>query len=294
MILSLIFTIITTKRRVSLWLLCFRLSRGRVLVRARVRGLCVRPRARCLGSFWLRLSRRRRRRGRSRRGGLCACLWRVVVAPSVAVALCGLSPSLFPLFPPRLSRRPRRCCRVCSCWLFRFAFPAPRLRGACLLRGCLRRGFWARRGRRLRSRPRRGCPRGLSVGGCVFCRVGRVGRRRGGLRAAFRRARVRRRRLRFWRGAACVSGRAVSVRPVAVGVGVALLLRPRLRLVGVGGLCGGLALAARGVSVRLLRAPVVGRVAAGGRRRLGFGLPARSSRRPACAFLGAGFFCPKK
>ena len=265
------------------------------MVRARRGGLCVRPRARCRASFWLRRLRRRRRRGLSRRGGLCACLRPAVVAPCVVPARCGLSPSLSPLFPPRLSRRPRRCCRVCSRWVLRFSFPAPRLRGACLRCGCLRRGFGAGRGRRLRSRPRRGCSRGVSVGGRVFRRVGRVRRRRVGLRAAFRRARVRRRRLRFWLWSACVSFGAVSVRPVAVGVLVALFLWAWLWLVGVGGVRGGLAPAARGVPLWLLRAPCVGRVASRRRvRRLGGGLPARPPRRPACAVLSAGFFLQKK
>ena len=83
----------------------------------------------------------------------------------------------------------------------------------------------------------------------------------------------------------------MSVRPAAVGVVVALLLRPRLRLVGVGGVCGGLASAACRVPVRVLRAPVVvGRVGLRGRGRVGFRFSARSPRRPARAFLRRGLF----
>ena len=265
-----------------------------MLVRARVRGSFVRPRARCRGLCLWPLSRRRRRRVCSPRAGLCVFRRPVVVAPSVAVPLAGRSPSLSPLFPPRSLRRPRRCCRVCSCWLLRFSFSARRFRRACLRCRGLRRGVWSWRGCRLRSRPRRGCPRGLSVGGCVRGVFGRVGRRPGVLRAPLRRACVRRRRVWRWRGATGVSGGAVSVRPAAVGVVVALLRRFRLRLVGVGGLRGGLAPAACGVSLRLFRAPAVGRVGCCRFWRVGFGFPACSRRRAARAFLSAGFFCPKK
>ena len=253
------------------------MSLVRRLVAARRPGSFGLRRVRCPGSSWWLRSRLARRRPPSRGAGLSVSRRRVVVALSVALARRGLCPCRSGLCRCR-SAGWRSNVRVCG--VLRFAFVVACVRAACAARRGVCRGLWPSGRGWVRGWPRRGGAFGLPVGGRVL--GGLVWRWPARVCASLRRACL------VLLRACGVSVVAVSVRPRAVCLFVRLFLRSRFGFVGVGGVCGWSRLACRGVSVRLLRAAVLGRVVGCGFGLLGFWLSPGCARAK-CAFLRRTF-----